>query len=209
MTGIKLCIVEDEPETRDYLGLYLPDTPGIVCKGSYASGEEALQHISAENCDIVLMDIGLPGMNGIETMLRIRQSYPEIAFIMFTVFEDDEHLFEALKAGADGYLLKKDTLDKIALAILELQEGGSPMSRSIARKVLSHFRATPRNKALDVLSKREMEVLESLSRGLQYKEVAQTLFISEGTVKQHVNHIYTKLHVQNRTEAINKYLGLN
>jgi DNA-binding NarL/FixJ family response regulator len=153
------------------------------------------------------MDISLPGMSGIECMRQVKAIRPEMQFLMFTVFEDAEQIFQALSAGANGYLLKNASPDKIIEAIRELHQGGAPMSAAIARKVVGSFRpaaAVPDNSGLSV---REREVLEYLAKGLLYKEIGDQLGISTGTVRQHIHHIYRKLHVQNRTEAINKAFG--
>jgi DNA-binding NarL/FixJ family response regulator len=154
------------------------------------------------------MDINLPGMTGIECIRRIRSSTPGMLFMMFTVYEDNDQVFEALKAGASGYLLKKTAPAQIIDAIRELYHGGSPMSAQIARKLVAHFQedSRPRNDD-DALSPREREVLENLAKGMLYKEIADRLDISFHTVRQHIRNIYEKLHVQNKTEAINKVYG--
>jgi DNA-binding NarL/FixJ family response regulator len=203
MSNIRVFLVEDDEDARNYLASVLSSSPGIEFVQAFPDGESFLG-ANIQPMDIVIMDIGLPGISGIQAMLQMQLKYPGAQYIMFTIFEDDDHLFEALKAGADGYFLKKDTIENFIRAIFELHEGGAPMSKSIARKVLEFLR--PR-KRIQILSAREIEVLDLLAKGLLYKEIADLLFISEGTVKQHVNHIYGKLHVQNRTEAINKYLG--
>jgi len=156
--------------------------------------------------DIVLMDINLPGMNGIECIRRVKTVCPQLQFMMFTIYEDSEQVFDALAAGASGYLLKKTPRDKILPSIQELYEGGSPMSTQIARKVVAYFqkeKEASNNQAQ--LSAREREVLELLSKGFVYKEIAARLNIATGTVRQHIHKIYEKLHVQNRTEALNKF----
>jgi DNA-binding NarL/FixJ family response regulator len=202
---IRVSLVEDAEEVRFSLKNNILQTADMTCAGDYADGETALAALSYEQTDIVVMDIGLPGMNGIECMFRIKQQRSDLRFLMLTVFDNDEHVFEALKAGADGYLLKSDPVEKMLQAIRELHEGGSPMSRAVALKVLQSFRPPQTKHADKILTPRETEILENLSKGLLYKEIAARLFISEGTVRQHVNHIYQKLHAQNRTEAINKY----
>ena len=160
------------------------------------------------------MDINLGGIDGIECVRILKESNPEILFMMCTVLEQDEKIFEALTAGASGYILKKTTPSKLLEAIKELSEGGSPMSSQIARKVVAAFQHkapvvtnTSAADALDVLSKREKEILEMLSKGLLYKEIAEKLYLSAETVKKHVYHIYEKLHVSNRVEAANRYFG--
>ena len=202
---IRVSLVEDVEEVRISLKNRILQTEGMTCVGDYADGETALAALLVEETDIVITDIGLPGISGIECMFRIKQQRADLRFLAFTVFDNDENVFEALKAGADGYVLKRDPTEKIIQAIQELYEGGSPMSRAVALKVLQSFRPPPKKSADKILTVRETELLENLSKGLFYKEIASLMFISEGTVKQHVNHIYQKLQAQNRTEAINKY----
>lgn len=206
---IRVSLVEDAEEVRLSLKNHILQTAGMTCAGDYADGESALAALLYEETDIVIMDIGLPGISGIECMFRVKQQRPDLRFLMLTVFDNDDQVFEALKAGADGYLLKRDPIEKILQAIRELYEGGSPMSRAVALKVLQSFRPPLRKNTGNPLTARETEILENLSTGLLYKEIAARLFISEGTVKQHVNHIYQKLQAQNRTEAINKYKAGN
>jgi DNA-binding NarL/FixJ family response regulator len=156
------------------------------------------------------MDINLPGMNGIECIREIKTKVPRTQFMMFTVYENDEKVFEALKAGASGYLLKNTGLMQLIEALQELHNGGSPMSANIARKLVTVFREKENSEIpVEMLSKRETEILQLLSRGLLYKEIADQLSISVSTVRQHIHKIYEKLHVQNRTEAINKAFGKN
>lgn len=205
MNTIRVSLVEDIEAVRLALKSQIALTAGMACVGDYADGTSALVALPQEATDIVVMDIGLPDMSGIHCMLRLKQQRPELRCLIYTVFDNDENLFEALKAGADGYVLKRDPLPKIVEAVQELYEGGSPMSRAIALKVLQHFRPPQRPKADKILTVREVDILENLAKGLFYKEIADHLSISTGTVKQHVNHIYQKLQVQNRTEAINKY----
>jgi DNA-binding NarL/FixJ family response regulator len=156
------------------------------------------------------MDINLPGMNGIECIRQVKDKIPDTQFMMFTVYENDEKVFEALKAGASGYLLKNTGLVQLIESLKELYNGGSPMSANIARKLVTLFRNDNKETAkLDILSSRENEILQLLAKGLLYKEIADQLSISVSTVRQHIHHIYEKLHVQNRTEAINKAFGKN
>jgi DNA-binding NarL/FixJ family response regulator len=156
------------------------------------------------------MDINLPGMNGIECIREIKTKVPRTQFMMFTVYENDEKVFEALKAGASGYLLKNTGLVQLIEALQELHNGGSPMSANIARKLVTVFREKENGEIpVEALSKRETEILQLLSKGLLYKEIADQLSISVSTVRQHIHKIYEKLHVQNRTEAINKAFGKN
>jgi len=206
---IAVSIVEDIDEIRTRLKNILDESEEFVCTGAYSKAEDALNELPAAAQDIVLMDINLPGMSGIECIRRIKAVAPQILFMMFTIYEDSEQVFEALTAGASGYLLKKTPQDEIMAALKELYEGGSPMSTQIARKVVAYFqkKGEPQNAEENVLSPREKDVLELLSKGYLYKEIADKLCISTGTVRQHIHKIYEKLHVQNRTEALNKFYG--
>jgi DNA-binding NarL/FixJ family response regulator len=212
---ISICIVDDNKDIRSALEQIILMSDGYQLLGSVGSAEEALQQIPLLNPDIVLMDINLgEGESGIDCVRHLKAEYPEILFMMCTVYEDDEKIFEALTAGASGYILKKTAPHKLLEAIRELQEGGAPMSSQIARKVVGAFQHNkPMDKSiadtssLSVLSNREKEILELLARGMLYKEIAASLFISQETVRKHVYHIYEKLHVNNRVEAINKFFG--
>jgi DNA-binding NarL/FixJ family response regulator len=214
---IRVCIVEDNRDIRQALEQILQLSSGFEWAGSYNSGEEALMGIPLIVPQVVLMDIHLGGVDGIECVRILKRRYPEILFMMCTVYEDDAKIFEALRAGASGYVLKKTTPDKLLEAIRELNEGGSPMSSQIARKVVAAFQDQGKtslqgstyddNDRLDSLSRREMEILEMLAKGMIYKEISLALFISPETVRKHVYHIYEKLHVNNRVEAINKFFG--
>lgn len=176
-----------------------------------SNAEEAITQLPIIKPDVVLMDINLgEGESGIDCVRELKPIISATNFMMCTVYEDDEKIFEALSAGASGYILKKTTPSKLLEAIKELNEGGAPMSSQIARKVVFAFRnkpSTAQNQSIDILSSREKEILEHLSRGLMYKEIAGVLFISSETVRKHVYHIYEKLHVSNRVEAVNKYFG--
>ena len=206
---IAVSIVEDIDEIRTRLKSILDQSDEFVCMGVYSKAEDALNELPLAPPDIVLMDINLPGMSGIECMRKVKAIAPDILFMMFTIYEDSEQVFEALAAGASGYLLKKTPHDQITAALKELYEGGSPMSTQIARKVVAYFQKKDSNEnpESDILSPREKEVLELLSKGYLYKEIADKLSISTGTVRQHIHKIYEKLHVQNRTEALNKFYG--
>ncbi len=204
---ITLAIVEDLDEVREGLKSFLALGPDFKVLGTYKSGEEAAEAIPLLKPDIVIMDINLPGMSGIECVRIIRKLNIPTQFMMFTVYENDEKVFEALKAGASGYLLKNTSLIQIIEALKELYQGGSPMSANIARKLVRNFQEqTNHDTPADItpLSNRENETLHLLSQGLLYKEIADKLGISTSTVRQHIHRIYEKLHVQNRTEAINK-----
>ena len=209
--SISVAIVEDNNDIRQALEqvVQLNSDYALVC--SCASGEEALAVLPAYLPDVVLMDIDLGGINGIETVRKLKSEFPEMLFMMCTVYDDDEKIFEALRAGASGYVIKKTTPVKLLEAIKELHEGGAPMSSMIALKVVSAFKGliTPVKKedTLKDLSKRELEILNHLSTGLIYKEIAEKLSISSETVRKHVYSIYDKLHVNNRVEAVNKFFG--
>lgn len=207
MEAIRVSIVEDIPEIREGLRFIINQTPGFACASVYDNAEQALQELPALHPDLVVMDINLPGMSGIECIRRVKALSPQVQFVMFTVFEDSEQVFEALAAGASGYLLKKTPPHKIIDALQELQEGGSPMSTAIARKVVASFQKQPPTNEVNKLSVREKTILDYLAQGLLYKEIADRLAISTGTVRQHIHNIYEKLHVQNRTEALNKVYG--
>lgn len=205
---INLCIVEDLAEVREGLREFLSLNDEFNVEAVFDTAEAALKRLPALAPDIVIMDINLPGMTGIECIRQVRNQIPATQFMIFTVYENDEKVFDALKAGASGYLLKNTSLPHLQEALKELHHGGSPMSANIARKLVAVFREKPNDKPhVDELSKRENEVLQWLSKGLLYKEIADKLNISTGTVRQHIHNIYEKLHVQNRTEAINKALG--
>lgn len=206
MNDIRVTIVEDVHEIREGFRDVLNTTPGFICTAEFANAEDAVEEVVPGSADIIVMDINLPGISGIECIRRLREKGFAGQFMMFTVYDDDENVFEALQAGAMGYLLKKSSPAQFLEAIREIMEGGSPMSAQIARKLVNVFnrqtRPTPES---DILSKREREILELISKGFLYKEVAEKLFITTGTVKQHIHKIYEKLQVQNKTEAINKY----
>jgi len=203
--SISIAIVEDLDEVREGLKNFISLNTEFFVVGAFKSGEEALSKLPELSPDIVIMDINLPGMNGIECIRQVKDQSPSTQFMMFTVYENDEKVFEALKAGASGYLLKNTGLLQIVESVKELHEGGSPMSANIARKLVNVFHQPSKESSpVDVLSNRENEILQLLAKGLLYKEIADQLQISTGTVRQHIHKIYEKLHVQNRTEAINK-----
>jgi DNA-binding NarL/FixJ family response regulator len=206
--AITLAIVEDLDEVRDGLKNFISLSQDFKVLDTFKTAEEAAHDLPALKPDIVIMDINLPGMNGIECIRKIKDKTPGTQFMMFTVYENDEKVFEALKAGASGYLLKNTGLVQLIESLKELHIGGSPMSANIARKLVTLFRSEQKETAnLEVLSNRENEILQWLAKGLLYKEIAEQLSISVSTVRQHIHHIYEKLHVQNRTEAINKAFG--
>ena len=210
---ITVCIVDDTDDIRTALEEIVSMADGYRLLGGFSSGEEALERLPALHPQVVLMDINLGGISGIECVRRLKPQNPDILFMMCTVYEEDEKIFEALSVGANGYILKKTSPDKLLEAIRELSEGGAPMSSQIARKVVATFRnktvaeENGNSAELSNLSNREKEILEWLAKGMLYKEIAGQLFISPETVRKHVYHIYDKLHVGNRIEAVNKYFG--
>ena len=210
---ITIAIVEDLDEVREGLKNFLSLDPDLLITGVYRTAAQAVPGIIGQKPEVAIMDINLPDMSGIECIHQIRKLTNEIQFMMFTVYENDEKVFEALKAGASGYILKSTGLSHIIEAIKELHAGGSPMSANIARKLVKVFQQKPEEAPAtslpDILSPREREILQLLAQGLLYKEIADQLSISTNTVRQHIHHIYEKLHVQNRTEAINKIYQRN
>lgn len=204
---ITVSIVDDEPDLREHIAGYLAAAGSVRCKSAYASAEEALQHLPQDKPDVVLMDINLGGMDGIECVRQLTVLMPNAQVLMLTVFEDTDKIFRALQAGASGYLLKRMSPKKLLEAIEEVRDGGSPMSASIARKVVQSFKAVPPrgDEAVD-LSQRERDVLNGLAEGLAYKQIADQLGVSIHTVRNYIRRIYEKLHVQTRTEAVAKFM---
>src|SRR5258705_2487965 len=206
---IKVSIVEDLTEVREGLAELVSSDRELSMIGSFGDAESAVDKLPKLQADIVIMDINLPGMSGIDCIRSVKEKCPDTQFMMFTVYENDEKVLQALQAGATGYLLKRTEPQRIIESIKELNQGGSPMSSNIARKVLNIFVHEKVITKKEILSNRENEVLELLADGLLYKEIAERLFISHGTVRQHIHNIYKKLHVNNRTEAVNKYFERN
>ncbi len=206
---IRIGIVEDEPNIRSMLSELFAAEPGFAVGKAYKNGEQALQGLPNDAPDVVLMDISMPGISGIECVRQLAPGMPDTQFLMFTMHEEDERVFQALRSGANGYLLKSSTPDEIINAVHELVQGGAPMSMQVARHVIVHFRETTASADLKEhgLSKRESELLELLAQGLLYKEIADRMGLGIGTVKQHIHRMYGKMHVQNRTEAVNRYFG--
>jgi RNA polymerase sigma factor (sigma-70 family) len=208
--NIRVSIVEDNHFIRMALEQILINAVGYDVVALYGSGEEAVDKIPDEIPDIVLMDINMGKMSGIEAVRIIKEKCPSIQFMMCTVYEDDEKIFDALAAGASGYILKKTKSAELVAAIRDLYEGGAPMSGQIASRVVASFRKKEESRdivLLESLSAREHEILEFLVKGRLYKEIASTLGISQETVRKHVYNIYKKLHVNNRVEAYNKFYG--
>lgn len=208
MKTILISIVEDIADVRTGLERIINANPSLCCVSAYASAEDALDGLPKLQPDIVIMDVNLPAINGIDCLRRMKRLCPDMRFIMFTINEDSDQVFEALSAGASGYLLKNTPHSEIPTALKELYEGGAPMSAGIAKKIITalHRQASSEPEHF-ALSLRETEILHFLSKGFLYKEIGQRLGISTGTVRQHIHHIYEKLHVQNRTEALNKFFG--
>jgi DNA-binding NarL/FixJ family response regulator len=207
MGALKVVIVEDLVNYANALLQVFENDSNIDCIGIYCDAESLLCELNSVEADVYLLDINLPGRSGIELLAEIKKQKNDVLCMMLTVFEDEHHVFDALATGANGYLLKETSPEEIIKAIIELKDGGAPMSPLIARKVLEFFHTAPKVEELAALSEREITILKALSTGLLYKEIADHLFISKETVKKHLSHIYTKLHVQNRTEAVLKYFG--
>lgn len=204
---LKLSIVEDNHTLRKSLENLCNQTPGIKCVASLGNLMNVVSDLAKADPDIVLMDIGLPNISGIEGVRTIKTNFPEIQVMMFTVFEDDDKIFEAIRAGASGYLLKKSPPEDIIEAIKELYCGGAPMSPSIARKVVNTFQAKTNNAVQDhQLTVREKEILYSLVDGLSYKKIADKYCVSISTVRTHICNIYQKLHVHTKAQAVAKVL---
>ena len=205
---IRIAVVEDDKTVREGLQILLNGSPGFSCVATYGNGEDAEADLPAVLPDVVLMDINLPGISGIECILALKEQKVPIQFIMLTVFEDSDDIFHSLSAGASGYLLKQTPPVKLLEAIQDVYRGGSPMSGEIARKVVQSFQhPLPDYAAANGLTKREDEILGYLVKGYFYKEIAGELFISVETVRTHIRNIYEKLQVRTRSEAILKYLN--
>ncbi len=203
---ITIAIVEDEKNYNNALKKVIDYQDDMEVVAQFFDGNDALQNLPSLSPDVVMMDIQLQDMLGIEIIEKLKKEMPGSRFIICTSFEDDDKIFNSLKAGAMGYLVKGESMDKILSSIRDVCNGGAPMSFSIARKVLSHFeRKLPEIQGFNELTDREKEILELLSLGLLYKEIADKKFISIDTVKKHVGNIYRKLHVNNKVEAINKF----
>ncbi len=204
---IEVAIVEDIDDIRNGLADFINSATGFRCVATYANAEAALEELPDLEPDVVLMDIGLPDMSGIECIRILKMQHPKLQIMMLTVYEDDDKIFNSLAAGATGYVLKKTPPAKLLEGIEELHNGGSPMSSQIARKVVQTFQHTQKpSQPTEDLSKREQEILSYLAKGHLYKEIAATLSISVETVRTHLRNIYEKLHVRTRTEAVLKFL---
>lgn len=212
--AIQVALVEDDPHLRANLTAMLNGAAGFQCQAAYPDAKAALRGIPANRPDVVLMDINLPGMLGTDCVRELKSLTPNLPILMLTVYEDSEQIFKSLMAGATGYLLKRTPKDKLLEAIREVDAGGAPMSRQIARRVVQFFQKVTelptdmqKPNVVVSLTDREKEVLAALAKGYAYKEIAGQLNISFETVRTHLRTIYEKLHVHSRTEAVLKYLG--
>lgn len=204
---ISVSIVDDEKKLCQSIASFLNSSPGFRCVSMYGNAEAALKHLPIDLPDVVLMDINMAGINGIECVKRLKGLIPRAQILMFTIYEDTEQIFKALAAGATGYLLKRREPEELLQALRDAHDGGSPMSNSIARKVVASFqKADETGEKQNLLTAREQRVLDLLAQGLAYKQIGDEMGISINTIRTHLRHIYEKLHVQSRTEAVAKYL---
>jgi DNA-binding NarL/FixJ family response regulator len=203
--SIAIAIVEDQREMRESLVEWLGNAPGLRCVGAHATAEEALKNLPAESPDVVLMDINLPGMSGVQCVSRLKERLPAVQVLMLTTYDDGDLIFDSLRAGANGYLLKNMQQEELVEAVRQVRAGGAPMSLQIARKVINFFHQTKKPSAeLEQLTQREQEILKLLAKGYMYKEIADHLGVSMSTVRTHISAVYEKLHVHSRTEAAMK-----
>lgn len=208
MKPINVSVVEDSSKLRRAVGAMLNAAPDLRCHSTCAHAEEALQRLPQDKPDVVLMDIHLPGMSGVECVARLIEQLPQVRIIMWTAYEDSDEIFQSLAAGAHGYLMKSAEPEKLLDAIREVAAGGSPISGNVARKIVDFFRTKPAAPdSVISLAPREQEVLKRLADGCPYKEIASAMGVSLGTVRTYIERIYEKLHVHSRTEAVVKYLG--
>jgi DNA-binding NarL/FixJ family response regulator len=208
MSKISVCIVEDQQHIRESLQILVESDEELSCIGVFENGKIAVNEIPKLNPDIVMMDIEMPILDGIEAIRQLRVLCPKTQFMVCTIYDEDAKVFDALKAGAMAYLLKRSSPQEIRSAIKDLYQGGSPISSDIARKVIMSFQQKPQlPENQHNLTNREIEILGLLSKGFSYEEVAESLFISIKTVKKHIFNIYEKLQVHSKIEAINKYFG--
>ncbi|MFQ5569359.1 MAG: response regulator [Rhodothermales bacterium] len=205
--AIRIGVIEDQTKVREGLALIIDASEGYECLGRWGTAEAALEDLETLDLDVVLMDIGLPGMSGIEATSLLKARRAEVQVMMLTVYEDDDRIFESLRAGASGYILKKTPPTDLLDAIRDLHEGGSPMSGEIARRVVEAFRRPAVSREVqEKLTLREQEILALLVQNYRYREIADQLYISVDTVRTHIRHIYEKLHVHSRAEAVMKYM---
>ena len=204
---IAVAIVDDDAEVLSNLGWMIDQADGFRCVGMYANCDALFTGLKQSLPDVILMDIGLPGQSGIECTRELSRMHPDISIVMQTVYSDDEKIFESLRAGAVGYILKKSPIIRILQAVSDAYEGGAPMSGAVARRVLAFFHEPQLEDEMSTLSAREKEVLEALVEGLSYKAISEKLYLSPHTVRFHIHHIYQKLHVRSRGEAMAKVLS--
>ena len=208
--AIAVSIVEDDPQARKIFATWISGTSGFRLAGDWGDAEKALEALPTKKPNVVLMDINLPGMSGVEAVRRLKPLLPDTQFVMLTVYEDADHIYDALAAGASGYLLKQTPRLELLEAVADVHKGGSPMTSNIARKVVQSFRQTSKSASPEEgLSPREQEVLDLLARGYLYKEIAERLNISVPTVNTYVRRMYEKLQVQSRAQAVAKYANLS
>ena len=199
---IRISIVDDNDQIREGLSVLINGSTGFQCVATYATAENALKYLPAQKPDVVLMDIQLPGMSGIECVRELKRLLPDLQIMMLTVYEDDDNVFKSIVAGASGYVLKKTPPSELMDAVSDLHNGGSPMSDRIARKVVQAFQQMGKSsRETENLTQRESEVLSYVAKGFQDKEIAEKFFLSSETVRTHLRNIYKKLHVRSRTEA--------
>lgn len=204
---ITISVIEDHARTRENLTKLINQTEGLRCVSAYPSGEAALKGIAAEQPKVALVDINLPGMNGVEVVTKLAALFPAVRTLMLTTYEQSDIIFDALRAGASGYLLKNLPPEELIDALKQVHAGGAPMSMQVARKVVNYFHVARKPDAhISSLTTREHEILSLLANGLRYKEIADKLSVSLNTVRTHATHIYEKLHVESRTEATVKFL---
>ncbi len=203
---ITVSIIEDQRDTRESLAALVNGTTGLKCISTYGTGEAALKGVPADKPDILLTDINLPGMSGIDCVRKLKSQMPQLLVLMLTTYEETELIFNSLRAGASGYLLKNMPPEELIEAFEQAHAGGSPMSMQIARKVVDYFHRAKGPSDVEKLTPREHEILSLLATGNMYKEIGDKLGIGLTTVRTHLKHIYEKLHVQNRTEAAAKFL---
>jgi DNA-binding NarL/FixJ family response regulator len=205
---IKICIVEDNADMREGVAQVLNNAPGLHCTNTYATAEAAVRDLPGQAPDVALVDIHLPGMNGIECVAKLKMQIPQLQVLMLTRYEQSDLIFDSIRAGASGYLLKRTPAAELIQAVEQVHAGGAPMTMQIARKVINYFREIQKpSSEVETLTPREKEALTLLAKGYVYKKIASDLGISINTLRVHLRAIYDKLHVHSRTEATVKYLG--
>lgn len=203
----RICLVEDNTDTRVNLMKVLQQTSQLICINCFPDAETALKQIPCDVPDVVLMDIRLPGMSGIECVARLKEKLPQLTVLMLTTYEESDLIFDSLRAGASGYLLKNMAAAELRNAVVQAHEGGSPLSMPIANRIVSYFQKQKPCRPEEELTRREQEILSLLVKGLLYKEIADQLHISINTVRVHISRVFEKLHVHSRGQAVSRYLG--